>query len=29
MADPADHGLLTLQPGQTTEAWMKIDAASL
>jgi hypothetical protein len=29
MADPADHGLLTLQPGQTTEAWMKIDVASL
>ena len=29
MADPADHGLLTLQPGQTTEAWMKIDVAPL
>jgi len=29
MADPASHGLLTLEPGQTTEAWMKIDVTPL
>ena len=29
MADPAHHGLLTLEPGQTTEAWMKVDVTPL
>jgi aldose 1-epimerase len=29
MADPAGHGLLTLKPGQATEAWMKINVAPL
>jgi len=29
MADPASHGLLTLEPGQATEAWMKIDVSPL
>jgi len=29
MADPAQHGLLTLDPGQATEAWMKVDVTPL
>ena len=29
MADPASHGLLTLEPGQATEAWMKLDVSPL
>jgi len=29
MADPAAHGLRTLQPGESFEAWMKIDVAPL
>ena len=29
MADPASHGLLRLEPGQTTEAWMKVDVSPL
>jgi aldose 1-epimerase len=29
MADPAAHGLRTLQPGETTDAWMKLDIAVL
>lgn len=29
MADPAHHGLLTIEPGQTTNAWMKLDVATL
>jgi aldose 1-epimerase len=27
MADPAAHGLRTVQPGETTGAWMKLDIA--
>jgi aldose 1-epimerase len=27
MADPAAHGLRTLQPGESLEAWMKIDVS--
>jgi aldose 1-epimerase len=27
MAEPARHGLRTLQPGETFEAWMRIDVA--
>lgn len=27
MADPAEHGLVTLQPGQSMEAWMKLEVA--
>ena len=27
MADPAAHGLVTLAPGETLSAWMKLDAA--
>ena len=27
MADPAAHGLRTVQPGETTDAWMKLDIA--
>ena len=27
MADPASHGLITLDPGQVSEAWMKIDVS--
>jgi len=27
MADPAEHGLVTLQPGQTLDAWMKLEVA--
>ena len=29
MADPAAHGLRTVQPGETMEAWMKLDIAVL
>ena len=29
MADPAAHGLVTLQPGESTEAWMKLDVAPI
>ncbi len=29
MADPASHGLVTLEPGQTTDAWMKLDVSAL
>ena len=29
MADPAAHGLRTVQPGETTDAWMKLDIAVL
>jgi len=29
MADPAAHGLVTLQPGESTEAWMKLDIAPI
>lgn len=29
MADPMRHGLLALEPGETTEAWMKLDVAPL
>lgn len=29
MTDPARHGLLTIEPGQTTDAWMKLDIAPL
>jgi aldose 1-epimerase len=29
MADPASNGLLTLDPGQTADAWMKIDVSPL
>lgn len=29
MADPASHGLRTLEPGATTEAWMKLDVSPL
>ena len=27
MADPAAHGLVTLEPGETLSAWMKLDVA--
>ncbi len=29
MADPAAHGLRTVPPGETTDAWMKLDIAVL
>lgn len=29
MADPAHHGLLTVEPGQRTEAWMTLEVATL
>ena len=29
MADPAAHGLRTLRPGETFEAWMKLDVAGV
>jgi aldose 1-epimerase len=29
MADPASHGLRTLEPGASTDAWMKLDVSSL
>jgi aldose 1-epimerase len=29
MADPTAHGLRTVQPGETMEAWMKLDIAVL
>lgn len=29
MADPARHGLLTIEPGQGTDAWMKLDISPL
>jgi aldose 1-epimerase len=29
MADPAAHGLRTVQPGETTDAWMKLDISVL
>jgi aldose 1-epimerase len=29
MAEPARHGLRTLQPGETFEAWMRIDVATV
>jgi aldose 1-epimerase len=29
MADPARHGLLTIEPGQTAEAWMKLEISPL
>jgi aldose 1-epimerase len=29
MADPASHGLLTIEPGQSTDAWMKLDVTPL
>ncbi len=29
MADPGAHGLVTLQPGEATEAWMKLDIAPI
>ena len=29
MTDPAAHGLVTLQPGESTEAWMKLDIAPI
>ena len=29
MADPARHGLLTIEPGQSTDAWMKLEVAAL
>lgn len=28
MADPARHGLLTIEPGQSTDAWMKLEVAA-
>jgi aldose 1-epimerase len=27
MADPAEHGIVTLQPGQVLDAWMKLEVA--
>jgi aldose 1-epimerase len=27
MADPAAHGLRTLQPGQALQAWMRLDVS--
>lgn len=27
MADPAEHGIVTLEPGQSTQAWMKLEVA--
>ncbi len=29
MADPAAHGLVTLQPGESTSAWMKLEVAPI
>lgn len=29
MADPDSHGLLTLEPGKATDAWMKLDVTPL
>jgi aldose 1-epimerase len=29
MPDPASHGLLTLEPGKATNAWMKLDVSPL
>jgi len=29
MADPASHGLLTIEPGQRADAWMKLDISAL
>lgn len=29
MADPARHGLLAIEPGQATDAWMKLDISPL
>jgi aldose 1-epimerase len=29
MTDPASHGLLTLEPGKATNAWMKLDVSPL
>ncbi|WP_088280173.1 aldose 1-epimerase [Ideonella sp. A 288] len=29
MADPAAHGLVTLQPGDSTEAWTRLDVAPI
>lgn len=29
MADPGAHGLVTLQPGESTEAWMKLDVSPI
>ena len=29
MADPAEHGLRTLQPGERFEAWMKLDISAV
>jgi hypothetical protein len=29
MADPAAHGLVTLAPGATMEAWLRLDVSVL
>jgi aldose 1-epimerase len=29
MTDPAHHGLLTIEPGQSTDAWMKLAVSAL